>query len=120
MSEDNEKLFGDKKIPSRIMIKRLWRYIGPEWKSFALALLLILINVGFDVVLPLFFRNFTNVLADTLKENSALLSSVIALSIGYFSLSFVSQIMIYFEGMILQKAGQRIVYKLRIDRKSVV
>ena len=115
MSEDNEKLFGDKKIPSRIMIKRLWRYIGPEWKSFTLALLLILINVGFDVILPLFFRNFTNVLADTLKDNSVLLSYVIGLSIGYFSLSFVSQIMIYFEGMILQKAGQRIVYKLRME-----
>ena len=115
MSEDNEKLFGDKKIPSRIMIRRLWHYIGPEWKSFALALFLILINVGIDVVLPLFFRNFTNTLADTEKGVGTLLSFVIGLSLGYFSLSFVSQIMIYFEGMILQKAGQRIVYKLRME-----
>ncbi len=29
--------------------------------------------------------------------------------------SFVSQIMIYFESMLLQKAGQRIVYKLRME-----
>ena len=48
MSEDNEKLFGDKKIPPRVMTKRLWHYIGPEWKSFALAFLLIMINVGLD------------------------------------------------------------------------
>ena len=40
MQEDNEKLFGDKKIPPRIMRKRLWHYVGPEWKSFALAFLL--------------------------------------------------------------------------------
>ena len=111
MSEDNEKLFGDKKIPSRIMIKRLWRYIGPEWKSFGLALLLILVNVGLDVALPLFFREFTNKIA----EMSTVFSYIIGLTAGYFSLSFVSQVLIYFESMILQKTGQRIVYKLRME-----
>ena len=111
MQEDNEKLFGDKKIPSRIMIKRLWHYIGPEWKSFALAFILILLNVGLDVVLPLFFREFTNVIA----EMSTVFSYIVGLTIGYFSLSFVSQLLIYFESMILQRTGQRIVYKLRME-----
>ena len=44
--EDNEKLFGDKKIPMKVMLKRLMHYILPEWKSFVLAFLLIVINVA--------------------------------------------------------------------------
>ena len=53
MAEDNEKLFGDKKIPAKVMFKRLMHYILPEWKWFLLAFLLIIINVAIEVILPL-------------------------------------------------------------------
>ena len=111
MAEDNEKLFGDKKIPFKVMIRRLAHYVLPEWKSFALAFLLIIINVGLDIVLPLFIREFT----DTIPLVNTTVSFIIYLSVGYFALSFVMQISIYFESMLLQKAGQRIVYKLRME-----
>ena len=111
MSEETEKLFGDKKIPPKQMFKRLAHYVLTEWKAFALALFLILVNVAIDVILPLFLREFTNKVADI---NTAL-SFIIGLSIGYFSLSIVTQALIYFESMILQKTGQRIVYKLRME-----
>lgn len=111
MSEDTEKLFGDKNIPPKQMFKRLAHYVLPEWKAFALALFLILINVAIDVILPLFLREFTNKVANV---NTAL-SFIVGLSIGYFSLSVVTQALIYFESMILQRTGQRIVYKLRME-----
>ena len=109
--EDNEKLFGDKKIPFKVMAKRIACYVRPEWKSFALAFLLILINVGLDAILPLFIRTFTDVIA----EYNTTMAFIIGLSVGYFLVSFVLQITIYFESMLLQKAGQRIVYKLRME-----
>ena len=111
MAEDNEKLFGDKKIPMKVMLKRLMRYILPEWKAFALAFLLIVINVAIDVALPLALRYTT----DELGKASPSLSFVINLTAGWFALSVISQIIIYFESMILQKTGQRIVYKLRMQ-----
>ncbi len=111
MAEDNEKLFGDKKIPMKVMLKRLMHYILPEWKSFALAFLLIIINVGIDVALPLFLSYMT----DELGLLNPSLRFLLALSGGFFALSFISQIIIYFESMILQKTGQRIVYKLRME-----
>ena len=111
MAEDNEKLFGDKKIPFKVMFKRLMSYILPEWKSFTLAFLLIVINVGIDIVLPLFLRYTT----DALGTANPSLSFLINLSAGFFALSVISQIIIYFESMILQKTGQRIVYKLRLE-----
>ncbi len=111
MAEDNEKLFGDHKIPTSVMLKRLLRYIRPEWKSFLFSFLLIILNVGFEVITPLFIKEFTNAIADT----SVTLAYIMGLSIGYFIISIVSQAMIYFESMLLQKAGQRIVYKLRME-----
>ena len=111
MAEDNEKLFGDKKIPMNIMIKRLMRYILPEWKSFLLAFFLIVLNVGVEVILPLFLKEFTDAIAD---YNTAL-SFIIGLSLGYLGICVINQVFIYFESMILQKTGQRIVYKLRME-----
>ena len=116
MADDSEKLFGDKKIPMKVMLKRLMHYILPEWKSFTLAFILIIFNVGFDVILPLFIRAFTDSFTpNELGQYTTELSFVIGLSIGYLAISIVSQILIYFESMILQKTGQRIVYKLRME-----
>ena len=111
MAEDTEKLFGDKKIPAKVMFKRLMHYILPEWKSFLFAFILIIINVGLDVILPLFLKEFTDALADY----NVALAFIIGLSAGYFGICFINQILIYFESMILQKTGQRIVYKLRME-----
>ena len=111
MSEETEKLFGDKKIPPKQMFKRLSRYVLPEWKAFSLALFLILVNVAIDVILPLFLKEFT----DKVAKTDTTLAFIVGLSIGYFSLSIVTQLLIYFESMILQKTGQRIVYKLRME-----
>ena len=111
MNDDTEKLFGDKKIPFKVMAKRIGDYVIPEWKAFALAFLLILINVGTDIVLPLFVGEFTKAIADY----NAPLAYILGLSFGWLAISVVSQIMIYFESMILQKAGQRIVYRLRME-----
>ena len=111
MADDTEKLFGDKKIPTKVMIKRLAHYVLPEWKSFLVAFILIILNVGLDVVMPLFLKEFT----DKLGNIDTTLAFIIGLAAGYFALSFVTQILIYFESMILQKTGQRIVYKLRME-----
>ena len=111
MNDDNEKLFGDKKIPFKVMMKRIGHYVIPEWKAFAFAFFLILLNVGSDIVLPLFIKWFTDWIADI----NTPLSYILGLSFGWLGLSIVSQTLIYFESMILQKAGQRIVYKLRME-----
>ena len=111
MSDDNEKLFGDKKIPSKVMFKRIAHYVIPEWKSFTFAFLLILINAGLDIVLPLFISKFTDAVADF----NTPLAYILGLSFGWLGVSICSQILIYFESMILQKTGQRIVYKLRME-----
>ena len=111
MEKELEKLMGDKKIPLKILFKRTFHYVKPELPRFLFALFLILINVGIDVVLPLIISKITT----NLKSDYLDLILILVLVIGYFLLSLINQAFLYFESMILQKAGQKIIYNLRIE-----
>lgn len=111
MEKELEKLMGDKKIPLTTLFKRTFHYVKPELPHFLFALFLILINVGIDVVLPLIISKITT----NLKSDYLDLILILVLVIGYFSLSLINQVFLYFESMILQKAGQKIIYNLRME-----
>ena len=109
MTEDNEKLFGDKKIPMNIMIKRLAKLILPEWKSFLLALILIFFNILVDIVLPLTLREVTNTLGNISTPawlQVEPLNYIIIIAVGFFILSVVGQTFVYIESIILQKQAK--------------
>lgn len=111
MEKELEKLMGDKKIPLKTLFKRTFHYVKPELPRFLFALFLILINVGIDVVLPLIISKITT----NLKSDYLDLILILVLVIGYFLLSLINQAFLYFESMILQKAGQKIIYNLRME-----
>ena len=111
MQDDLMKLKGDKKIPLNILFKRTFVYIKPEWLSFVLALLLLFLNVFLDLYLPIVLQGIIEKLqSEKLNLNYIFINSTI-----YLLISITSMVLIYFESMILQKAGQRIVLKLRMD-----
>ena len=111
MNVDNEKLKGDHKLPFKVKFKRTLQYIKPQWWRFVVALLLILVSVGFDVVFPQFIKWITN----NLQSVNPSLSYILGLGFGYLGLAVFGQIILYFESMILQKAGQTIIYNLRME-----
>ena len=111
MEKELEKLMGDRKIPLTTLFKRTFHYVKPELPHFLFALFLILINVGIDVVLPLIISKITT----NLKSDYLDLILILVLVIGYFLLSLINQAFLYFESMILQKAGQKIIYNLRME-----
>lgn len=111
MTEDLEKLKGDKRLPRLVMLKRTMKYLKSEWWSFLLAGLLIIINVGLDIVFPLFMKGLT----DNLQSSDISMKIILMIAIGYVGLGIISQVFAYFEAMILQRAGQRVVYSLRLE-----
>ena len=111
MVSNIEKLKGDKKIPFKVMVKRTFGYVKKEWISFLLAGFLIILNVTLDIAFPLFMRDLTN----NLQSPNISLQIILTIAIGYFILSILSQVFAYLLAMILQKAGQRIVYSLRME-----
>ena len=111
MVEEIEKLKGDKKIPLKTMLKRTTKYVKPEWLSILSAFILVILNVIIGILFPLFIKDLTN----NLQSPSIELRTILLLTFGYLGLSVLGQILAYFEAMILQKAGQRIVYRLRLE-----
>ncbi len=111
MAEDFDKLIGDKKIPHKIMWKRMFTYVKPEMGWLILASFLILVNIAIDVSLPLFLSKLT----DNLQSVNISLKVILMIAIGYCLLGVIGQVFVYLESMILQRAGQKIVYNLRME-----
>lgn len=111
MTSQKDLLMGHKKIPLTTMMKRTFHYIKPEIWNFVLALFLIAINVGLDVLLPL----FVSYVIDVLKGDVIDLSVIVIAVLAYFVLSLINQLFLFFESMILQKSGQKIIYNLRVE-----
>lgn len=109
--DSKEKLKGDKKIPTGELLRRTLAYMKPEWFRFTVSLILIFVNVALDVILPLFTEKIVN----TLSSDNIVLSVIISSAVLFFIVSVVNNVFIYFESMILQKAGQNIILNLRMD-----
>jgi len=109
--DEKERLKGDKKIPLPILMKRTLGYVKPEWKSFVLAGILFFINVILDIILPV----LTGRITDNLTSPSINLKFLITMAILYLAISLVNSLFLYIESIVLQKAGQKIIYTLRMD-----
>ena len=111
MQSEVEKLKGDVHIPSKEMYKRIWRYLKPEAARFVGAMLLILVNVVLDIILPLFVSRITN----NLKSDGIDLEFIIGMAVAYLAIGVFNQAFLVWESMLLQKAGQSIIYTLRTE-----
>ena len=102
---------GEKKLPLKTTLKRTFRYLKPQLPRFIAAFLLIVLNVAFDVALPVFISSAT----ENLKSNSVNLNFIIGLAVGYVAIGTVNQVVLYVESMLLQKAGQSVVANIRME-----
>ena len=109
--DQKDRLKGDVKIPFRVFIRRVSAYLYPERRRFILASLLLVINVGLDILLPL----ITSRITDDLSSGAPTLSFLLTLTVVYFAVCVVNNGFLYLEAMLLQKAGQEIVCTLRND-----
>ena len=91
--------------------KRTFTYIKPQLPRFIIALLLLILNVAFDVALPVFISSA----CDNLKSNSVDLNFIIGLAVGYVAIGVVNQVVLYTESMLLQRAGQSVVANIRME-----
>lgn len=109
MFDEKEKLKGDKKLPLHELIRRNLYYIKDEKRNFILAIVFLFINVGLDLVMPLFMSEVTS----ELKQVDIRLYYIVMLAISYLLVGAINLVFLYVESMLLQNAGQRIVYRLR-------
>lgn len=111
MQSEVEKLKGDVHIPSKDMYRRIWYYLKPETARFVGAMLLILVNVVLDIILPLFVSRITN----NLKSDGINIEFIIGMAVACLAIGVFNQAFLVWESMLLQKAGQSIIYTLRTE-----
>ncbi|MCM1438286.1 MAG: ABC transporter ATP-binding protein/permease [Roseburia sp.] len=108
---ETDLLAVEQKVPLNVTLKRTFVYLKPQLPRFIAALLLLVLNVGFDVALPVFISSA----CDNLKSNSVNLNFIIGLAAGYVAIGVVNQVVLYIESMLLQKAGQNVVAAIRLE-----
>lgn len=102
---DNERNMSDGEL-----IKRLMDYAKPFWKQFLIVLLLMAFSICFDIVSPLIIGG----LQDMVK-GSFILADLYKTVAMYGCILIVSMICTYFQSIILQRVGQKILSDLRMD-----
>lgn len=113
MDDSLQKLRGDKKMKFKDILKRSWPYLKTEKRAVIVSLLLIVLSTAINIVLPLLTKRFVKEL-DTVIESDTW-RIVVGIVVGYAFLSVITQVITYFQSMTLNKAGERIVYKMRMD-----
>ena len=93
------------------VLRRAFRYIRPHLSKFAIAFILLFINVALEIVLPIIITTTTGKLG--LKEINII--AILVLVGTYLLLSAINILFSYFLSILLQKTGQEIVVKLRDD-----
>lgn len=98
----------ERTMDDREIVRRLTRYARPYLGQFALALLLMLVSIGYDILSPLIVGYLEELVAGAFALGS--LYTAVAVYAGVLVVSMVSS---YLQAVVLQKAGQRIVSDLR-------
>ena len=100
----------ERKISDKELIARLLQYAKPHWKSFVVCLLIMLFSVVYDVLSPWIMGQIQNLI----KADFELKDLYVMVAL-YASILLVSVVCTYFQAMILQRTGQKILSKIRLD-----
>ena len=110
LKKKTAKETSERHMPDSEIIRRLLRYAAPYKKEFALIFFIMLVSIAYDVVSPLLVATIQG----TIKQ-SFQLSRLFTLVAVYAGILAVSMVCTYFQAMILQKIGQKILTQLRMD-----
>ena len=110
IKDKTEEIGFERHMPDGELFRRLIVYGKPHWKSFVLVLFIMGFSIAYDLISPRILRNVTNLVQGEFELNQ--LYPMVAL---YASLLLVSMACVYFQSIILQRVGQKILSKLRED-----
>lgn len=100
----------DRNMPDSEIVVRLLRYAKPYWGSFVLVLFIMLLSIAYDLISPLIISKVTALVVEPFE-----LAELFSLVAFYAGVLIVSMASTYFQSIILQKTGQKILSALRED-----
>ena len=93
------------------LIRRLLHYAKPYTRQFVLVFFIMLVSIAYDVLSPLLVSRIQGLI----KLGDFRLSRLYAMVAVYAGILVVSMVCTYFQAMILQSVGQKILTQIRLD-----
>ena len=109
MNEDIVRKYTDKQV-----IMKLFSYLKPELKSFILALLLVVVVVLIGLI-PSYITGLLFDIINSNLDNAVKMQKLIVLILGFSALVLLSFGLSYINSIMLNKIGQKILYRVRND-----
>ena len=100
----------ERNMPDREIIRRLLAYAAPYRREFALALVIMVFSIGYDLLSPLLVGDI-----QALVKDDFALEDLYARVAVYAGILAVSLVCTYLQAVILQKTGQKILTRIRED-----
>ena len=100
----------DRNVPDSEIIRRLMVYAKPHWKSFLLVLVIMLLSISYELISPLIIGKI-----ESMVSADFIMSDLLIAVLVYAGVLVLSVVSTYFQSIILQKVGQRILSSLRMD-----
>ncbi len=110
MKNKKEAVGFDRNMSDSEIVKRLLLYAKPHLKSFLLVLGIMVVSIVYDLVSPWLVGQIQGVLKKDFE-----MSYLLTLVAIYGGMLLVSMVCTYFQSIILQKTGQKILSQLRQD-----
>ncbi len=112
MKDKKEAIGFDRNMKDGEIIKRLLRYAKPYIGNFVIVGVLMLFSISYDILSPIIIGGIEGVIS---AEDGFVMNDVVMRVIQYASILVVSLLSTYFQSILLQVTGQKILSKLRED-----
>ncbi|MBO5403382.1 MAG: ABC transporter ATP-binding protein [Clostridia bacterium] len=110
MKNKKESIGFDRNMKDSEIIVRLLKYARPHWASFLIALVIMLLSISYDIIAPIIVGDIEKLVVEDFE-----LSTLFLKVAAYAGILAVSMLCTYFQAIILQKTGQKILSSLRQD-----
>ena len=107
----SNKLENERTMTNKELFKKLFRYLKPELGKFLLAILMLMISVGCGLAIPLLNGETIKVMGETVVNYNEILK-IALIFVGVTIIAFTAE---YSQALLLQHAGQSIIYNVRMD-----
>jgi ATP-binding cassette subfamily B protein len=97
------------KVTDKKIAKRLFGFAKGYEKKFGIALFLMVVNVGISLLTPVLFGLGASYLGEDIIEFDKIIILIVIFAVLYLLQTVIQ----YFQAMILQKTGQKIVFNVR-------
>ena len=101
----------ERRMSDSDLIRRLLQYAKPYTKQFILVFFIMLVSIAYDVLSPLLVSRIQGLI----KLGNFQLSRLYAMVAVYAGILVISMVCTYFQAMILQTVGQKILTQIRLD-----